>query len=244
MYIWTIIAVVILIAAAVLVYKITKSIAKAIFLSSSILFILFLVSTVIILADVNSLKDNIASKPSLLIFEKDEKIVAAISGVFSEQMQPVSDEQLATITSNYKKGDNEAVLGSNYKLFVIQESVFNSIESVDLGDSTLSKEQVMQMLDSETPVDDYIEIIAEPGTTDIQKEAMKKSLLEQETVKDEAGFRGILFSSLLAEIEEENFMIQWINSGEITIYKETVAFKLLRYIPDPIANRILTVRSE
>ena len=151
-----IIGVILFIAIAIVIFKFVKSVTKAIFLVSSLVALIIIIFAAFLIIDIKDFKDNFSTKPNLFVFEKNGRIVAAMGGVLGEQEgtpDKISNQELNSINSNFQNNDMESALGNNYKMFMIKEAVFDSIDSVKLGeDSTLSKQQVMALLESETPI--------------------------------------------------------------------------------------------
>jgi len=230
----TILSLIFILIVGIIIYKLTKSIMKGVFISISILSLILLISGVMLISDVMEIKENFPTKPNLYLLE-DNKYIAGFSTIASE------NAELTLINSvkieEYNKKDLEDIIENNYKLFIINKKSLDLIKSVKIGNNELTIEELKDLIKSETPIEDFL-------SKDIprnQLESAKRQLMNQYKITDESQFKGMLFAIALSS--EENmmlFILNNLNGESAQIYPETIAFKLLKKVPLSLLENAIT----
>jgi hypothetical protein len=195
--------------------------------------------------DIKDFKENFSARQSLFIFEKDNKIPAAIYGNFGKQGESpksASNEQLAAINLDFQNNNLDPLLKDYCKVFIVKQSVFDSIDYIQVGDTNLTKQQVFELIDSENTIEDYITLNFKQQLTDSQKQNLKKSIMEQENITDDTGFKGVLFSMMISSVMEKQgslFFMKNLQNSNIKVYKETLIFKILNLIPESMLSQFV-----
>ncbi|MBD3249790.1 hypothetical protein GF336_07120 [Candidatus Woesearchaeota archaeon] len=239
----TIIILAVIIIIGLIIFKVTKAVAKTIFYTTTIIGIAGLVFAFLIYQDASDFRENFPTKPSMLLLESEEQILAGIEGRFSEASEPtlIGYDQLQDIKTGYKEDNMDTVRGDNYKVFIFSLNSFEA-GSIDIGEDTLSKEQAETLLLSDSPIDDYADIVLK-DQDDGYKEQFKQQL--KKNIKDGAEFKAILFSSLFSEQTEKTgslFILDEYSKGNIEIYPETIIFKLMKRVPSSILSRLVKTK--
>ncbi|MEE9525568.1 MAG: hypothetical protein V3V78_03105 [Candidatus Woesearchaeota archaeon] len=233
-----IIGIIILAVIGLIVFKITKSIFKAIFLASTILAITIALISFLVVSDATEFTEKSKAIPSIYLLEEDGIILAGFSGTFmNESSQPtfVSGDALGP----YEENDLDELLGENYKLYLVKKQAFDLIDTIDGGNLLLSKEEVFTLIDSETPLDDYI--IAQVGAVSAsQLAAFRKDMFRDMNIENDDGFRGVLFAAMLTTgFKEPIWLFDQIKQKNIIIYKETPMFKLIKFAPTSYLKKLM-----
>ena len=120
-----IILIIIFAVVGLIIFKITKSILKAVFLAISALMIILFIFTALFVSDVKDFQEKNNQMPSLYLLEDQNTVIAGFSGISGEEFEPsyVTAEQLAAHQSSYEKEDLKQILGDNYKLFIITKQL-------------------------------------------------------------------------------------------------------------------------
>jgi hypothetical protein len=185
--------------------------------------------------DANDFKEKFSTQPSLVLLEEEGNLVAGYSSIMGENNTPsfVSSEQLASYQTKYEQGNLKDVLGQNYKIFIVKKQALDSIDKISAEGPQLTRQDIDNLLASETPIDDFI--TAQVGNaTESQKDLAKQQMLSEISIKDDIEFKGTLFQALFGSaIDKEGplFIFEQYKQGNITIYPETMMFKVLKRMP-------------
>ena len=219
---------------AIIAFKITKSIMKAVFIISSILTLILIIFIFLLISDTITFRDNIQTTPNLYLLEDNHEIIAGFSTVFEEdaKFNLLEEEQILNYENN--RDNLKKLVGDNYKIFVIQKQAFNSIDRVQGGDIDLTMGEVEAIFDSETPLEKFLSENMDIPSHQIS--FAKKDLLEELDLNDETQFKGLLFAMLFGTtINKEGHFLIFIfdrsREGTVSTYPETTLFKVMKKIP-------------
>jgi len=242
MAIETIIMLVLVILGALMVFKVTKSILKAVFLAVSVILLIVIIGGYFVVSDANDFREKFPSQPSIYLLKDDEKIIAGFSGILEENFtpSPALEEQINSYQYDYEQKNLNKILGENYKLFIMNKSAFDFVNEVSAGEKPLAKQEIFDLLDSSMPINDYL---SKQGIPDSQKSKARQDLLAQMNIKDDTEFKGILFGLLYATAMSKEgplFMFDQVRNENMIVYPETAMFKLLKQIPSSFIQNIAT----
>ena len=237
--IWLVLVIII----ALVIFKITKSIFKAIFLAISAGVLIIIIIGAMVISDSMDFKDNFPTQPSLYLFEGKDNVISGFSGVLGDDFKPsfVSEEKLASYSTNYKQDNLKAMLGNNYKVFIIKKQALASVDRVEGDDTELTRADLDKLLASETPIDDYIEmqIGIVPAS---QKAQAREQLLNQIGIESDVEFKGAIFGTLFTTAGEERgplFIFEEYKEGNIIVYPETALFKFMKRMPISFVKNVI-----
>jgi hypothetical protein len=148
------------------------------------------------------------------------------------------DDGLAEINTAYTNGELDKVKGDNYKIIIIKlEPMLAEIQSekISLGNSkgSISKTEAKDIINSDNALLEISRISTEQG---------KNIELKQDFGNAEA--KSDVFALLVKQLGEEKgsmfgaYLIKGYKSGDIIIYPETALFRLIKFLPDFIIERI------
>lgn len=244
-----IIGLILFIIISVIILKFVKKIAKAIFLISSLAILILAILGVIVFLDINNFKENFSTTPSLYLLQKDGKIVSGFGGVFAEEKSPslLNKSALDPINSDFQTNNMDAVKNGYYKLFIINFDAFASLNTIKMDNNTeLTLQQISDLLSSDTPADDYIKAYVKGNLSQTQRELIRKQMLEDSNLEDDAQFKGILFGMLFKSAVEEKgplFIFDQYKQNKLVIYPETALFKAIKLVPSSLLGKIIQTKA-
>ena len=150
-----------IIIAVVIAFKILASLVKAVLTVSAILFVVSAVVGGIVLKDALDMKDHIQKQGSLqlLVDSSGTKILAGIisapgiaegEGAAELKVSALSGAEVDAINQQYSRKDYAAMLGSNYKLIIFNESALTKSlpQAINVSGSEISSELILEQLES------------------------------------------------------------------------------------------------
>lgn len=239
-----IIPIIIFIIAAIIIFKVARTLAKALFMIIGLAILILLVFGVVIALDAKDFKESFSATPSLYLLESTTgDISAGFSAIMQEDVESsldiVRDSALNTYRASYAKGDYDAIKGNNYKVFIVKEGYFDSVNSIDLGDIVLEKEEFFSLMGSETPIDDFVsKRVYDEG----ESSSFKNYIMNTLDVSSDTEFKGKLFAmAFFAVIQKEGplKMVYAIRSGEIEAQPRSVFFDLVKGGPESMIDGMM-----
>ncbi|MBA3064243.1 hypothetical protein FP803_02285 [Candidatus Woesearchaeota archaeon] len=218
----SIITIIIFIVAAIIIFKIVKTILKTILIVLILGFLLTAIFGFFTYKDAVELKDNLESKPKLMLLQDNEKIVAGfVATDFEEEAEFLRISQVAEYQNSFKKQDYKKMLGNNQKMFIIDLKAFDLVdEKVNFNGKELSKNFLYSVLKSNDPISLY------KGETGIDPAL--------NGISDPVEFKAVVFAVLFSEAIEKKgtlFIFNEYKKKNIIVYPETAVFKFIKLIP-------------
>jgi hypothetical protein len=189
---------------------------------------------ILIYSDAKEFTQGFAENESLFLLESEDEIIAGFL------MTPDQEEHGAinlneSIRQEYKDADYEAMQGNFFKLMIFNETCFDDLSDLELGDDfIITKDIVFSIIKSDESLDDYADwIIATRGYSSEVKGAIIDNLAE-EGIESDDHMKGFLFRFVYsaANTEDPSFLIKKYRDGKVTIYEETLIFKLMKNLPE------------
>lgn len=242
--VWVLIIFVIVV---LVVIWVTKQVVRTLFFASAFVLVVLIGLGFMVLSDVKDIRSNFPTTPSMFLLVDQGVVLSGIVGSFGEDFNPVllSDSQLSAVQSNFAEHDLVAVKGDNYKLIVINKSSFEGLSVYD-SDLRISQDQILSLLSSDSPVDDYIFLQFPQSSSQAQFSALKDDFLEQAHISDDSEFKSVLFGILLSEsmAKDPLFVFKGFLHGDALFFPETIAFKALRYLPESLLGYFVVVEGD
>ncbi len=215
----------IVVVAAIVIFKVVKSVLQGMLFVSAVLAIVSAVATVVVVRDALDLKDNFATGSKLMLFsaadaasgqeritsgmllkaqQEDVAGATAVSqpaALLGNDSNALSDSEIEAIDANFRAKDYGAMKGGNFKLIIVKEEAIISAlpDSIPDGGENISREAVLEML-------------SESGKG--ERAAILSALFFTE--------RGNSPLSIISDYKK----------GNIFIYPETPAFKVIKVLPE------------
>jgi len=216
------------------VFKLVKKIAKAFFYMGLITLLIFLIFGFFILKDINDFKNNFTQKGSMVILEENGNV---LSGYTLEQDSKfLTSEEISKYSGFLQKKDYESILKDKFKLMIISLDLVSGLESerISLGDTSIKKESMIDILKSDDPFEVYNKAL-------VENESFGQKF-DSKTNDDNSEFKAALLGNIVNEelIGPENavnFFSQY-KKGNVIIYPETALFKFVKLIPTGLIKTI------
>ena len=215
-----------------IIYLILKFVKKLISMIFSFI-LLFLVISFILVSfvymDFSDLKENITNQTSIIILKDDIKPITGAYVIFNESFDFETKKLIENIGQS-NLNNKKQILNKSYKLFIfdikfLEENLPNNLY---FNNITLSKNAIINILISEDPLLEF------SSSINIQKDQIALS-------KNELKFN--LFHITLNEITQNKNIgpvIKGYKNKQITIYRETIAFKFMKILPSAYINNYFT----
>lgn len=230
-----------------IIFKITKKVVKTIFFVSSIFTAVIIVSSIFLFADVNDFRSNYPTQESAYVLEKDGKLIAGLRVVMQEEPKPdfFTREELNTYQTAYENNNLDTIKGDSYKLFIFKSEAFDTLDTIQVSDTTeFTKQQMFSLLESETPGDDYIDLVV--GETS-QKQSIKNQMFASLDITEDTEYKGTLFFILFGSAITQQgplFIFEQYQEENIIIYPQTILFKAIKYVPMSLLNKVIQVAGD
>lgn len=227
-----IVSIVIFIVVFSLFYMHNKSIMKSIFLTSTIVTLISAALSVWLYLDIMDLKENLPFGRKTFLLEDQGTYLSGISAteMDMESMEYLSSETLA----EYEQMPLDEIGKESYKTFILKmESLQESTpEDMEIEGLEMEKKELIHALRSENPSELLLDSMTpddiKPQVADFMREQIRGEMGEEHEIK------GKLFMAIFAYMVQErgpSSIIEEYKKGGITIYPETVVFKVIRHIP-------------
>lgn len=218
----SIITIIIFIVVAIIIFKIVKTIIKTILIVLILSFLLTAIFGFFTYQDAVELKDNLETKPKLMLLQDNEKVVTGfIITDFEEEAEFLTISQVVKYQNSFKKQDYKKMLGDNYKMFIFDMKAFDfNDEELDFIGKKVSKNLLYSVLKSNDPI------------------ALYKSKTNVDSalygINDPVEFKAQVFALLFSEAIEKKgtfFIFSEYKKKNIIVYPETAVFRFIKLIP-------------
>ena len=225
----SIITIIIFIVVAIIIFKIVKTILKTILIVLILGFLLTAIFGFFTYQDAVELKDNLETKPKLMLLQDNEKIIAGfVATDFEEEAEFLTINQITEYQNSFKKQDYKKMLGNNYKMFIIEIKAFDfDDEELDFIGKKVSKNILYSVLKSNDPITLY------KSKTNVDPALYG--------ISDHVEFKAMVFAVLFSEeIEKKStlFIFSEYKKKNIMVYPETPVFKFIKLIPTSFVNNM------
>lgn len=236
-----------------------KSLFKAIAIAAGIMMIVTLILGFMVMSDVKSMTEKMKTDNKLVLLTDGDKVLTGAtigdlsnSKDFSAMIKDgtikfSAKAEASAYSASLAQKNYDALLGSNYKLIMIDVKVFDSVSQVELfGKMTLPSDEAKKILKSDSPIDTFLsndanlEKLLSSGTSKTvdnielikqNKAAFKDQILNQ--IGSEEALKAVIAVAMFqsAVQKDQTMLITEYQKGNIKVYKETITFKLLNYMP-------------
>ncbi|MBN2566843.1 hypothetical protein JXB02_02030 [Candidatus Woesearchaeota archaeon] len=226
-------------------YLATRSHAKAALFSGLGFTAVTAALSFFIISDIIDMRDRFLTEPNLFLLRDDDGFVAGFSGSPLEQDEVVfpGGDELDRCWASYAAGDSRAVLGSYYKLFVLDKDALlaNVPEEIGLQGETFDRAFLERLLAAEDPIGLFLrERVFGETYDEFSPDQMAEARAGLEAqLGDAAELKGRLFGVLFGAAMAQagpSFLFDGYKAGSIEVIPESPAFMLVRNIPDSILD--------
>lgn len=212
------------------IFKIVRKIAKAFFYAGLLTLLILLVSGFFIVKDIMSFKENFTEQGrSLVILEENGNILTGYSMKPSPKF--LTAGQISEYSNYLENNEYDKILGDKYKLMIVKLDLVSDLEKemINLGEVSLKKESMKNILRSNEPFDLLNNAIAEDNN--VLPGAVFDARFKEDSLMLKAALLGtIVDEELLGAENAVNFFKQY-KKGNIIIYPETALFKFVKLVP-------------
>lgn len=200
--------------------------------------------------DAKEFQEKFEASPKLFLLQENDVLLAGFSGkLVREDETPVlmTEDELRGFQEDYDQQQYDAMLGANYKLFIVNLTVLNNITGEIVVDNNIyTKEYLIGLLRSPNPLELFVDdLAARENVSASQQGAMKEKLLaelKKESPTD-AAFKARIFGMLLRQAISEQgplFILTQFKQGFIRIHKETIIFTTSKYLPQRYLQQLIS----
>ncbi len=224
----------------VIFFLLTKKILKAIGFTLLILILFTFASGILIYLDVLDIQQNFESGQKLFLLEHQQVYVSALQIKDMQDLDTnaiLTQQQIDSIVGKSKK----EILKNNYKLFIFNSKTFQDIPVVSFWEMEFANSEIFSLLESSTPINSIVtKIIEKENYPETMRQSLTQEFKSTMSISDDSQMKGILFMLLLEEKTKgnEKMIFEELRNNNLTIYPETIIFKIIKTIPDSFLEKI------
>lgn len=218
---------------------------------SIIWFVLFLAGialSILVYADVKSMRDTCPEMPPVFLAEDDDEILAGMKmNVGEEAQEKTLKDMFITDTAKYQeeydKNEFEDMLEDEHcKIALFNMGIFQNFSDMDFSDEfSMPVDIVIEIIESNSPVDVLIDHKAdEEGLTQSEKQDLRERLSDE--IGTPVQLKSFLFAGLIAAATDQegpSFLIKNFQEDSIRVRKETILFKFMKYMPYSLFDEMI-----
>lgn len=268
---------VLFVVASIVLLKIIKHTIVAIFSIIGLFLLLSAGVGFMVYNDVMEIKDNVMEKPSVFLLVEQEEVMAGV--IFNpsieqleEAVSPLGQDEIIYIEE--KEDDYDTIItemkdvstdldAELFRIVEFDKSIIeeSEVETINIQFFEIEKEQLLMLLESDSILDDIVDIIledqqlwqsiqAELPDVDIEGLAKEEIMYDLQTymgdfAQTNTEIKGILFMLALGSIFEGNpsegavYFYDCFKEEKINIHPESISFSLLKLSPKNIVEAII-----
>ncbi len=233
-------SILIIIILGVIFFLLTKKILKAIGFTIILVLLFSFASGILIYKDVLDIQQNFETGQKLFLLNHNNTYITGLKIVDMEELNLDAILNQQEINNMVGKSNSE-ILGNNYKLFIFNSKTFQDIQSISFWEMEFTKQEIFSLLESPTPINNIItKIIEKENYPETMRQSLTQEFKSALEISDNSQMKGILFMLLLEEKTNQNekMIFNELRDNNLTIYPETIIFKIIKVVPDPILKKI------
>lgn len=228
--------IIVIIGGIFLLFRFAKHAVKLVLIAIGIMLIASAVFGVNLFNDIRDLQENFPRAQKLLLLKDDNTLLAGFEGkLFSADdiISYANKEQLAAVQQHYSARDMQGVRGNYFKVIIFDASSFEQQDILVSGN--IPANEVLDIIHARDTTDRAVAHIIQrdnlPNTPETRSFFIKG--FREKGISSEDEMRAFLFGQLFAAALEKDplFLINGFKSGSISVYPETITFKLAKFIP-------------
>ncbi len=181
--------------------------------------------SLLILNDIAEFQEGFRNEEKAFYLDLDNTLQSGVSlgKIRNQEVDTEAISPLDELTADYRSKEYNALLMGRFKAFVFTEQAFADISMVVYDDSgkTISKSQAFSIIKSSQPIQLYASL------TNKRVEDLMQDFSDDE-------MKAYVFSRLVFTLTDKKGPIaiaEEIQKETVIVHPETVAFKLIRFIP-------------
>jgi len=191
--------------------------------------------------DIKDFQNKFDVENKQFVLKDGDVVLTGFSGVFASRddiPELMRDKDVVQFQKMYDEDDWEALLETNYKVFIVDVKAFNeSSPEIEFMNSMFPLEFILEIVHSDTPMDDVAEALMDQENISGEgREIVKDDLFWQfeEKLNDNTGMKASAFAALVDDgiiRESQVFLLKQFQLKNIRIVKESVVFKAIKFVP-------------
>lgn len=228
-----------------LFFAILRDIFRAVASAIGLIFLVSIILGVLVFLDARDFAQNMQDSDYLFIVKSDGRLLGGIRDVFSaDGAKPLTEEEFSSYSESYSEGDYAAILGSNYKIFMMDMKAFEPLKETGFaGFEGFQKDIVIDALKSDKTSEFIVDKALDEASKNMtlskdQEDYLRESMLAK--LGQESQLRATLMGILLQVYMEEKgktFIIGGCRSGDIEVYPDSMLFITIRYLPEAVVDK-------
>lgn len=236
--VWSLIILGLLVLTAIVIFVLIKNIIKAVISICIVVFLVFGVLALILFFDSSVTRDNLTNKPNTFVYLDEGNIKAGFSiTINGQKIEYLDKEDLDLMNKYYSSKNLDYMLGSDYKLFIVNSSIFNEVGDIKMLNYTISGQFIKESINTNFQETNLLELVLDKLELSVDERQDTKALLLNGT-KTQEEFKGKLFGMLIMEKIESGkgafSLIVEYKKGNVVIYKESATFAFIKELPETL----------
>jgi hypothetical protein len=234
-------AIIIIIVGAVVVYFATRALGKGLKIVVQVLLgaiVVLALLTTLAYRDMESLKQGFQGGNNTFMLYENEELY---TGIILKPMTNITltidsfgyftTEEIGKTEEALNNKSYETLLNKSSRLFIFKPVTMNKPYTLNLGpEISLNEGDLLNIIMSEDPYKTLAKKLDE--NYDASEKSLQKTF--ESLYGDEQKFKGYLFAALLSNYfthQKPGDLVKSFQKKEITVYPETISFKILKYLP-------------
>lgn len=233
---------VILVLIGAILFKILKTLIKAIFIEVILVGLLLILLGIVFFIDLSDFRQNFVTSEKLFMFDDNGELSTGfVVTTFTnpDALEAVPNDQLEYFNNRYQAKDMRAIKGDYYKVIILKKDAFNYIDdNVALGNQNFSKEFIFEILAADDGVEFLVKKQLPPETPEVLKQDYRDTLGNPDMLK--ARLLAVLFTQGMIQ-QGPVFLFWQFKDKNIIIYPESPIFKAVKFVPKSIARKLSVI---
>ena len=213
-----------LILGAVLIFYLTHKILKVISFVTGFVVLAFLIIGAFVIVDAKNFQDKMQEENNLFIITSNDNPVALIP--MGKEQELTSEQESKIMNELSDKSSYQKLSQDYFKLFFVKIKILDSIkqDKFEIENFNFTKQQISDAIIAKNPF----------PVLGINENLVPKELTASK-------LKMALFMSTIQEQITSNpiFLLKEYKKGNIYVYKETIMFKVIKYIPISFVKSIV-----
>ncbi len=234
-----IIFIVLILLVGFILFKIVKTLIKAIFIEVILIGLVVILVGFLLFIDLSDFRENFLTSEKLFLYDDDGQLKSGFEiSVFTDEgtLFSIPKNQVLYYDSLYQQDDLKTIRGDYYKVLILKRAAFDDVEGpISLENQEFTKDFLLEIVESEDPLDFLADNQLPENTPPMMVDEYKESLGDPDMLK--AKILAIMFSKGMTQ-HGPNFLIGQFKEGNIIFYPKSPIIRAMKYIPNFINKRL------
>ena len=199
----------------------------------------------LVFEDMNDMKTRFSSEKKLfLMVHNNELLGGFVAGNGEDGLAWVNESELPVIEQAANSKNYGRLAGEYYKVIIVNSGALKGIGEVSDEYFTMNESQAFMLLDSSSPIEDYVDIYLKKGFGENYDPALAEDIRNEivRDVKTEKGFKAKIFRLMFGtKIQNEGvlYLMAEYKKGNIDFQPETMIFSVIRLVPASVFQSVV-----